>query len=332
MKCEEIKLLIAGYVDGELPPPQRAAVGEHVSSCPLCGAVADDHAGVKKAVGGVSLPLPPQYLSDRLLAGLNGIDRARRKTWFFSRLASAAAVLMVAAVILAVFVLPGAPSVPDLLASSVELHKNYVEGKVGLKVVSPLPQELEKFFHDRLGRHCNVPSLGNRARLVGASPCCLSRESQSSPWIIYTKDDVPISLVIFEGNLPPLRSDALHKVGKCECAIYQQDGYSVLVCRSDRLAHLWISRMEKDELMAAVHSSDEGKLLFEGVSISVEGMMCGACSTHVEAVALSVAGVEKASARLSSGELIVAGERLNIQGVIDALKKAGYNATIEKRK
>ena len=36
MSCEEIKILLAGYQDGELDPEQKRIVEEHLRTCALC--------------------------------------------------------------------------------------------------------------------------------------------------------------------------------------------------------------------------------------------------------------------------------------------------------
>ena len=36
MKCEELEPLVSGYVDGELPPDQRAQVEAHLAACESC--------------------------------------------------------------------------------------------------------------------------------------------------------------------------------------------------------------------------------------------------------------------------------------------------------
>jgi anti-sigma factor RsiW len=48
MSCDEIQALIAGYVDGELTPEERARVEEHVGSCSGCAQELADQRALKE--------------------------------------------------------------------------------------------------------------------------------------------------------------------------------------------------------------------------------------------------------------------------------------------
>ena len=68
------------------------------------------------------------------------------------------------------------------------------------------------------------------------------------------------------------------------------------------------------------------------LKFNVTGMTCAACSARVEKVSSQVPGVEKAEVNLLSGTMVVtAGEDVSAN-VIDAVRKAGYQAVLQGEK
>ena len=62
--------------------------------------------------------------------------------------------------------------------------------------------------------------------------------------------------------------------------------------------------------------------------LTVEGMMCGMCESHVAEALRKVPGVEKASASRSKKEArVVCGEDVADQALLDAVNATGYEAS-----
>ncbi|OGR78132.1 MAG: hypothetical protein A2X32_01885 [Elusimicrobia bacterium GWC2_64_44] len=60
---------LSAYLDGELPPVERAAVDAHLAGCPDCRAVLDQLGGVSRLVKAQGLEPVPPYLKGAVLAG-----------------------------------------------------------------------------------------------------------------------------------------------------------------------------------------------------------------------------------------------------------------------
>ena len=68
----------------------------------------------------------------------------------------------------------------------------------------------------------------------------------------------------------------------------------------------------------------------ESISLSIEGMTCASCVGRVEKAIRKVPGVEEASVNLATGKAqIKAVEGLDVQTLISAIQKAGYEARTE---
>src|SRR2546422_8567171 len=161
--CREFLEKVDAFVDGALEPPETRAVEAHLVACAACRGERDSRASLKRALAALRLPPSPRRFT------MADLRPARRWRWT----AAAAAVVVAALVLLS---LP-AP-LPELVALSVQLHDDYLRGRlipkeIGLKVSIP--------GADYVGQCACPPELGH-----------------SSPFIIYRKGGTPISLLIGE--------------------------------------------------------------------------------------------------------------------------------------
>jgi anti-sigma factor RsiW len=65
MNCDDIRPLIAGYLDGELTPDERARVEEHVGSCPDCARELREQQALKEELDTMSFREPTDAELDR---------------------------------------------------------------------------------------------------------------------------------------------------------------------------------------------------------------------------------------------------------------------------
>ena len=82
MNCSEIDILICEYVDGTLPPEQRAEVERHLGECPGCAALARDSASAVAFMERAADVEPPPELITRILFDA---PWQKAKTGWFSR-------------------------------------------------------------------------------------------------------------------------------------------------------------------------------------------------------------------------------------------------------
>ena len=94
--CSDIQELLSGYLDGELPEDQHAAVAGHLDACRECSAVLTDFERIERIAHGAAV-------SDEHWQGVwanvrSALPAPRRRTWLRPRngLAAAAALLIAA--------------------------------------------------------------------------------------------------------------------------------------------------------------------------------------------------------------------------------------------
>ncbi len=112
--CEEIEVLISGYLDGELDAQDERRLKEHIEACPRCRREYDE---MRRLVVGTSAAmtadLPPEEAWDRFLDTV--YNRIERKTGWVALCLGTAAVVAYA---LALFVLlPWASPLVKLIVS-----------------------------------------------------------------------------------------------------------------------------------------------------------------------------------------------------------------------
>ena len=73
-----------------------------------------------------------------------------------------------------------------------------------------------------------------------------------------------------------------------------------------------------------IEKKEEKKM--EKLIIDVEGMMCKMCVAHVEKACNEIEGVTSSAASVENKNVVVEGNNLNKQVIVDAINKAGYKA------
>jgi anti-sigma factor RsiW len=63
MKCDEILVLMMGYIDNEVSPSQRTAVEEHVKTCPDCARELDAYRRLSQTLSSISFVEPGDIVS-----------------------------------------------------------------------------------------------------------------------------------------------------------------------------------------------------------------------------------------------------------------------------
>jgi hypothetical protein len=93
---------LSAYLDGELPPPERAEVAAHLAACPGCAAVLADLAAVDAEAARLPAEAPEGYferLPSRVVARLESAAKAPGRPWRPPAWAWAAAAALVVALV-----------------------------------------------------------------------------------------------------------------------------------------------------------------------------------------------------------------------------------------
>lgn len=118
-RCREWRESLGAHALGHLPEEERAALEAHLQGCPECRAELESLAGVAQLLPLAdpahfgTAPMPPPSLADRVVATIRTEHRKARRRRMRLGLAFSGATAVLAAVMLAIFVLPGGNSSPE---------------------------------------------------------------------------------------------------------------------------------------------------------------------------------------------------------------------------
>jgi hypothetical protein len=242
MTCRDAFPLLDAHLDGELEAADDRAVAAHLEGCADCRTEARDRRRLRHALS--TLPLPA---AASLPAG-----PARRRR--LPAAAVAAATLIAALLFLAV-----PPAVPELLAAGSRLHDRVLAG-------AWRPADL--------GLRPARPGEGDAC-------CCAPAPGIASPFVVYRRGDVAVSLVATEGDPGTLPEDARRiREGRIYHA-FRVGLNTVLVIRDGPLTHLWVSRLPEEELLSALLSTVPGRRGLRGERLGLGGVACAACCERI---------------------------------------------------
>jgi len=317
--CPHMGPLLERFADSECDAEESLRVREHIAACPPCRNDFRSLADLNRRIAESPGPPVPADLEARIRSALNRAGTPGRMRRLIP--AAAAAILVVAAGLI-LLPSPARAQIPAFVAASAAVHDNFL-AKPELMERKDSADYLRAYFRRVLNADIAVPDLDD-GTCVGGCPCAM--EKQQAPWILYRCGDVPISLISVEDATTQLpRSSHRSRNGR-SYHTFKIGADNVLVCRADKITHVWISRLPEDHLVECVMETREGREAFAGERISIRGVTCRACCALAEARARKVAGVTGAKVDLKSMEMIVAGrENLDLDRIIRELREAGLD-------
>lgn len=193
MSCEEVRALLADWVDGELEEARRRAVEAHAATCPDCARRLQFERRLKELVARRGrLPEPPAYLAEKVRRRIDDRGSSPRPVW--KRLAAAVALLALVGFLARGLLGPGTGR--SLARALVDDHAKFATRTDALEVAASDREGIEAWFRGRLPFEPRLPHLA--ARPVGARICRVLE--RPCALVFYEKEECRLSLFVFEGE------------------------------------------------------------------------------------------------------------------------------------
>lgn len=255
-RCQDVRAALDSWIDGaaEAPP--------HVESCRECLREAEARRALRARLRRLRLPAVPG-LDARVRLVLRRDSVLAR--WLPMTTPYAAAAALVAALFL--FRPSSSEPLPDLVARAAEFHDGVCDGRIKAEELND-PEAVRRYFREQLRLDVEVPKPD--ASLSGC--CCAPGNDTRMPCIVYRVRGMPMSLLVFEGPLPPMPPSARRLHGGQEYFVFRRGRCTVLVCRSGPVCHLWVAALPEKELLEAALATSVGRRAFSGERLTLSGV------------------------------------------------------------
>ena len=241
MDCAKAHPRIGAWLDGR-PEPD---VEKHVRECAACSREAEYLRTLKREVRNLPTSEAPASLRAAVERRI-GAGRPAPGTWRWMSAAAAAAVL----VGIMTLALPST-ALPDIVVRSSAFHDELVAGRASFldgPVLAPRLIDAEK---------------------VGVRQCDLLESI--SPSVVYKGPDGLISFLTLKTKLPPLPESARRTIRDRTYYQFRCDSNTVLLCSSEGVTHVWISRMPEQRVIRSCLAAPRRDSSLHAARIGIRG-------------------------------------------------------------
>ncbi len=264
--CSTLAPLRDAYADGRIGDADSERLREHLSGCAACRDDVRERTAVVNALSQLALPAAPPELVERIHSALDREERGMRgRIWRWSTGTAAA----LAAGLLLMLVMPAGAEMPRVVRESSAFHDRVVSGAVRPESLGD-PAALRDYFRASLGAEVYAPALG--CNVEGGCVCSLPDEKLKAPWIVYRRGETLISLLVLEDDGRPLPASARRTQQGRDYYVFRCGENTIVCCRSEKLCHVWIARMDEARLLETALSTREGKQAFSGQRLTLRGV------------------------------------------------------------
>jgi anti-sigma factor RsiW len=199
MMCDQNRLALGAYLDGELPTDQASALEEHLRTCPACAAETAALLRTRRLLRAARTQFTPSAdFKSRIQRQI--APAASRRSWLMNLLPACTAI---AALLVIAFTWQHRAPTPDPFSEVADLHVNALASVTPYDVVSTDRHTVKPWFEGRIPFSFNVPELaGTSYTLLGGKLIYL--DQQPAAQLIVGLRQHKISVLILQ------QSPALH--------------------------------------------------------------------------------------------------------------------------
>jgi anti-sigma factor RsiW len=241
LKCEEIQVLVHGYLDGEIDLVRSLEIEQHLQECAACAAVLDQHQSLRAALQSPALyHRAPALLRQRIESSFRTAGTLRPRAWPRTRrwLAVAASIVLLVFGSWGVVRVMTAPSARDLLTQEViASHVRSLLTDPPVAVASSDRHTVKPWFSGKVDFSPIVVDLSREGfPLIGGRLDYLNNKKVAA--LVYKRNRHWINLFIW-----PASSNTAEPA-----RVMSRQGYHIVYWQKAALAYWAISDLNEEEL------------------------------------------------------------------------------------
>jgi anti-sigma factor RsiW len=236
MRCADLENELGCFIDGELAPPERREVENHLSDCAACRGQVEAQRQIKQLLK-QARPVAPAHesLTRRVRTALDEDDGRggwRRRLKGARPILRASLGVFVPVVAALALVVGYVENVEPLINDSIVKHQR----NLPLEVTGE-PEKVQSWFDGKVPFAVSMPQLGPRCSLRGGRLSHLG--NREAALLQYDQNGHKISVFVFDGQKMPvrLRLPERRVIANREVIIDAASGYHVAVFRSQGLGY-----------------------------------------------------------------------------------------------
>jgi anti-sigma factor RsiW len=239
VSCDALR--VTGYVDGALPPAERAALEAHLESCAACRAQAEAERTLRARLASLAPPAFPPALESSVRERLRQPVVARRRIW------PAVLLPLAAALVLSVLF---AHTRPSLVTRQIAWDHGHCFGKAELpaQVWSSNVDVVERWFSERGTRIPRIPEGAGGMQLVGGRYCRVV--DRRFAHVYYADGDRHLSLHVVPGWLSLDRMQRRSQWGRAVVLMRAEDAVVGLTSEDPRAVDAFVRELSSQHVAA----------------------------------------------------------------------------------
>jgi len=197
MMCEAWRAKLDAYLDGELSPSEMREVGAHLAGCASCSAETLGRVQLKRSVASAGRRFEPSAQLRAQVARSVATKRPRQTGWQWKILAVPAALVLVLAVAVNIYVTRESARRHGVFSELADLHVAALASSTPVDVVSSDRHTVKPWFQGKIPFTFNLPELqGSEFTLLGGRVTYLAQTPGAH--LIYHLRKHEISVFIFQ--------------------------------------------------------------------------------------------------------------------------------------
>ncbi|HWP49138.1 MAG TPA: zf-HC2 domain-containing protein [Candidatus Limnocylindrales bacterium] len=251
-ECEEVKVLLDIYLDGEFSEEDTRRIQNHLSTCPSCSEIFEKRQQFLNLIkeSEIREEVPPGLeLSIRSKLRKAELPQQKKPSILKARSILAGVLLLAGIIGIGLYFLQKFPSGSgentDFLRAVTRDYEDYLRQELPLEIQSSDREEVIRWFKNKINFNLLLPSFRDKnIKLLGGR--LTGFQGERVALIIYELNGNPISLAVTKAWRPKIEETARNTPEDIDFDFYQVDGYTGIYWNYRGLVYCLVSDLPEN--------------------------------------------------------------------------------------